>query len=498
MRKNRHASLEITPKEFKKLGINLVGRISQHLSSLRKNGVTTAPSPSKVRKLLGGGGLPRKGVAAQRLLRQTSELLFRNSLFNGHPRFWGYISGSPAPIGILGDFLASSVNPNVGAFILSPVATEMEAQTVRWIAEMIGYPKECGGLLVSGGNMANFVCFIAARKAKLDWNVRAEGLGKPDKRFRIYVSAETHTWIQKAADLFGFGTDAIRWIPVTNDLRMDTKALRKQIAEDRGTGEFPLMVIGTAGTVGTGAVDPLREIASICKENNLWFHVDGAYGALAAVVADAPDDLHALSLADSVAVDPHKWLYSPIEAGCALVRDPHMLTDAFSYHPPYYKFEGEEGEEPTNFYEMGPQNSRGFRALKVWLGLRHAGRAGYERMISDDIRLAKRLFEKVRTYPELEACTQGLSITTFRYAPTGLAKGSPETEEYLNKLNTKLLEQLQNGGEAFCSNTVVHGKFVLRVCIVNFRTTAEDVDALPNIVVRLGRKIHKSLRDQPT
>jgi glutamate/tyrosine decarboxylase-like PLP-dependent enzyme len=222
--------------------------------------------------------------------------------------------------------------------------------------------------------------------------------------------------------------------------------------------------------------------------------VDGAYGALAAVVPDAPDDLHALSLADSVAVDPHKWLYSPIEAGCALVRDPHLLTDAFSYHPPYYKFEGEEGEEPTNFYEMGPQNSRGFRALKVWLGLRHAGRAGYERMISDDIRLAKQLFDKIKTSPELEAGTQGLSITTFRYVPTGLAKGNPEVEEYLNKLNTKLLEQLQNGGEAFCSNTVVRGKFLLRVCIVNFRTTIKDIEALPGIVTRIGRTLDRRMR----
>ncbi|MGB2867036.1 MAG: aminotransferase class V-fold PLP-dependent enzyme [Bacteroidota bacterium] len=490
----RNSPLEIDPKEFKKLGYAIVDEIAEFLSSLPEKPVSPDKSPRQVRKALGTQGLPRKGTPPGKLLKETADLLFENSLFNGHPRFWGYISSSAAPIGALGDLLASSVNPNVGSFQLSPVATEIESQTIRWIAELIGYPSSCGGILVSGGNMANFVCFVAARKAMLRWNVREAGVAAPKRtRFRVYTSSETHTWIQKAADLFGLGTDSIRWIPTDKNLRMDPRALREQIRKDVSNGEQPLMVVGTAGSVGTGAIDPLPELAKICKEHKLWFHVDGAYGALAAVLPDHPRDLDGLSQADSVAVDPHKWLYAPMEAGCALVREPQMLLDAFSYHPPYYTFGGDGEELPTNYYERGPQNSRGFRALKVWLGLRQVGRDGYESMIAEDVRLARILYQNVRKYDELEALTNGLSITTFRFVPGDL-RGKEDAESYLNQLNTELLARLQASGEAFCSSTLIAGKFVLRVCIVNFRTTVDDVESFPSIVLRIGRQTDRILR----
>src|SRR5262249_4175180 len=239
-------------------------------------------------------------------------------------------------IGALGDLLAASVNANVGANILSPMATELEAQTIRWIAELIGYPTDCGGLLVSGGNMANMIGLLAARKAKLPWDVRTKGmLGGAGRQLRLYASEETHTWVQKAADLAGLGTDAIRWIPTDDHLRMDTTALRAVLAEDLERGDLPFLLVGTAGSVSTGAIDPLPELAEIGREYGLWFHVDGAYGGLAAMLPDASEDLKGLSLADSVAVDPHKWLYAPLEAGCALVRDRRAMQDAFNYHPVY-------------------------------------------------------------------------------------------------------------------------------------------------------------------
>jgi glutamate/tyrosine decarboxylase-like PLP-dependent enzyme len=253
-----------------------------------------------------------------------------------------------------------------------------------------------------------------------------------------------------------------------------------------------MMVVGTAGTVSTGAVDPLPEIARLCRERGIWFHVDGAYGALAARVPGAPEELAGLALADSVAVDPHKWLYAPLEAGCTLVRDPERLRAAFSYHPPYYHF----GQEATNFVDFGPQNSRGFRALKVWLALRHVGRAGYERMIGDDIALAERLDAAVRRHPELEPVSQSLSITTFRYVPAALrgGLGTEAVERRLNALNEALLERIQRSGEAFVSNAVIRGRYVLRACIVNFNTTAADVEALPEIVARLGHETEAALR----
>jgi glutamate/tyrosine decarboxylase-like PLP-dependent enzyme len=246
--------------------------------------------------------------------------------------------------------------------------------------------------------------------------------------------------------------------------------------------------------VSTGAVDPLDEIAALCRQRQVWFHVDGAYGGFAAAVPEAPPALRALGAADSVAIDPHKWLYAPLEAGCALVRDPERLRAAFAYHPPYYHFE----EQATNYVDYGPQNSRGFRALKVWLALRQVGAAGYRRMIADDIRLARAMAESVRAEPDLELATQDLSITTFRFVPADLRPraGTRRVDEYVDLLNRTLLDRIQRGGEAFVSNAVVGGRYLLRACIVNFHTRAADVEALVEIVMRVGRAVDAELRAQ--
>lgn len=497
----RFAPLEMSPDEFRHLGHQLIDRISELLAGLPEGLVTPGETPATVRAALGQAGLPRGGSSATSLLDNATSLLFDHSLFNGHPRFWGYVTSSPAPIGILADLLAAAVNQNVGAWSLAPMATEIEAQTVRWIAELLGYPTSCGGLLVSGGNMANFVGFLAARKARAGWDVRASGMAaNPGGPLRAYASVETHTWLQKAADLFGLGTDAVRWIPTDARLRMDTAALRAAIRADQAAGEQPFLVIGTAGSVSTGAIDPLPELAAICQEHGLWFHVDGAYGAFVAALPDAPPDLLGLREADSVAVDPHKWLYAPLEAGCALVRDPRALLDTFSYHPPYYRFDesNESDEPPINFHEYGPQNSRGFRALKVWLGLQQAGRKGYVNMITADIALAESLHRHVAAVPGLEPRTQDLSITTFRYVPPDLAPGGEVVENYLNRVNTELLARLQAGGEAYVSNAMIDGAFLLRACVVNFRTREADVAALPGIVVRIGAEVDADLRPSLT
>jgi glutamate/tyrosine decarboxylase-like PLP-dependent enzyme len=275
---------------------------------------------------------------------------------------------------------------------------------------------------------------------------------------------------------------------------MKADALREQIASDRSKGMLPLIVVGAAGTVSTGATDPLGEIGAICREENLWFHVDGAYGGFAAALPEATDDLKGLREADSVAVDPHKWLYAPLEAGCALVRDPRALLDAFSYHPAYYRFDEHAEEGITNFYEYGMQNSRGFRALKVWLALRQAGREGYETMIRDDCSIAAELFRSLGSYQDIEPLTCNLSITTFRYVPADLRKTDKEGEEYLNKLNTALLARIQSGGKAYPSNAVIGGKYAVRVCVVNFRTTVDDVLALPALVIATGKELDREMR----
>jgi glutamate/tyrosine decarboxylase-like PLP-dependent enzyme len=492
---DRESPLELAPEEFRRLGHALVDEIAGFLASLPKRPVTRAASPEELRALLPQGGLPEQGEPPDRLLAEAAQLLFDRSLLNGHPRFWGYITSSAAPIGALADLLAASVNPNVGGWALSPVATEIEAQTVAWIADLLGYPTSCGGLLVSGGNMANVVCLLAARKARLPGDVRAGGIAAAGGRpVRIYASTETHTWLQTAADLVGLGTDSIAWIPTDGDLRLDLDALRDRLREDEEAGALPLAVVGAAGTVSTGAVDPLAELAELARERGIWLHVDAAYGGFAVALPDASPDLRALREADSVAVDPHKWLYAPLEAGCALVRDRALLRDTFSFRPPYYRFGTEDEEGLLNYFEYGPQNSRGFRALKVWLGLRQAGRSGYARMIADDVGLAGGLFDLARADPELEAWTTSLSITTFRFRPADLAGRGAAADAYLDKLNTALLDRLQAGGEAFVSNAVVDGRFLLRACIVNFRTTRADLEALVAVVKRLGRELDAALR----
>lgn len=497
----RIAPLEMTPSEFRRAGRQSVERIADFLCTLPDHAVVPGESPRMVREALGTGSLPEEGADPRDLLNEAADLLFAHSTFNGHPRFWGVITSSAAPIGALGDLLAASVNPNLGGWIGGPMANEIEAQTIRWIAELIGYPTDCGGLFVSGGNMGNFVGLLAGRRTCATWDVRTAGLlAEGARRLRLYTSKETHTWIQKAADMFGLGTEAIRWIPVDTHLRMDTTALRHRIRADIASGDLPFLVVGTAGTVSTGAVDPLPEIAAICREYDLWFHVDGAYGGFAAALRNSdqstvPAALEGIAEAHSVAVDPHKWLYAPLEAGCVLVRNRQALRETFSYHPAYYHFARQE-EATLDYHEYGPQNSRGFRALKVWLALRQVGRAGYVEMLSDDILLARELYRSVSAHPELQAFTQNLSITTFRYVPPDLTPGSEETEAYLNQLNAELLSRLQRGGEAFLSNAVVRGTFLLRACIVNFRTSLEDIEALPVLVTRLGRQVDAALRPE--
>jgi len=490
---DRRAPFEMRPEEFRALGRELVDRIADFLATLPERRVAGTQDPAEIRARLGSSGLPERGGEPGALLEEATRLVFENSVFPGHPRFLAYVVGAGAPIGALADLLAGAVNQNVGAWHLAPMAAEIEAQTVRWIAELLGFPAGGGGLLTSGGNMANFVAFLAARRARAPWDTRTAGMGsRGEPALRLYATAETHTWIHKAVDLFGLGTDALRWVKTDPQLRMDTAELERLVREDRAAGFMPFLVVASGGTVSTGAVDPLPRIAEIARREGLWFHVDGAYGGFAAGVEGAPEDLKGLALADSVAVDPHKWLYAPLEAGCVLVRDPEILRATFEYRPPYYP--AERDGDLIDYHSHGPQNSRGFRALKVWLGLRLAGREGYRAMIAEDMALARRLHEAVSRHPELEAVTQGLSVTTFRYIPPEMASSAARDDAYLDRLNAALLERLQRGGEVYLSNAVVHGHFLLRTCIVNFRTSAGDVDAVPEIVAREGRALDREMR----
>ncbi len=491
----RKAPLDIDPDTFARMGHKLVDDVARILREMPDRPLTSGEDPEEVRAVLHADApLPEDGMDADTLLAETTDLLFRHSLFNGHPRFFGYITAAPGPIGMLGDLLAAAVNPNTGGWALSPMASEIEAQAVRWIAQLLGYPEPCDGIMVSGGNVANMLGFWAARAAKAGWDVRLTGLrGEGSAPLRAYAAKGTHTWLQKAADLSGLGTDGVRWIDTDAQQRMDVGKLRARIEADILAGDRPFVVVGTAGSVGTGAVDPLPELRRLCDELDLWLHVDGAYGGFAVAAPEAvPEDLLGLRLGDSVAVDPHKWLYAPLEAGCTLVRDPASLVGAFAYRPDYYNFQ----DEATNYFEHGIQNSRGFRALKVWLQLRQVGRKGYARMIAEDIELARRFHAIATAHPELDPVTQGLSITTYRYVPTDLCARTtePEVAAYLDELNQAVQNRMEKGGRAFVSNAVVRERYLLRMCIVNFRTRMEDVRDLADLTVELGRELDAGLR----
>ena len=485
----RDSPVEISNTDFKKIGYTLIDTIAHFLDTIKDKQVTTAESPNKIRTVLGDDNLPEEGTDVVKLFNKTSDLLFNHSLFNGHPKFFGYITASPTPIGALADLLATAINQNLGANILSPMATAIEVQTVKWLAELIGVSNEYGGLIVSGGNMANFTAFLAARTAKAPKTLKEEGFNSLPNQMVFYCSKATHTWIEKAAVLFGHGLKAIRWISVDVENKMNLSILSETIKSDLESGKKPFLVIANAGDVSTGVVDDLAAIAAICKANNLWFHIDGAYGIPAAVVPHYKTLFNGIREADSIALDPHKWLYAPLEAGCILVKNPQHLIDTFSVHPDYYNFDEKSNEPTVNFYDYGFQNSRGFNALKVWMALQQAGKQGFIKMIEEDIELATFLYEEAKKHPELEAITHNLSITTLRYVPLNFKQSETLDETYLNTLNEKLVNELQRGGEVFLSNAVVAGKYCLRACIVNFRTTQQDISETIQIIVREGRKI---------
>ena len=488
MTNSRNSPFEIDQTDFRTIGHQLVDSIADFLSKIGDVKITPGETPLQVQKLMGNPAFPIGSSSVVELFSHTSDLLLKHSLFNGHPKFFGYITGSPAPVGILSEMLAATINPNCGAQILSPVATEIEKQVIRWLAEFVGVSPGYGGILVSGGNMANLTAFLAGRTAMLGKQVKTDGL-RNGKQSVVYCSKTTHTWIEKAANLFGFGTNSIRWIQTDENNKMSGEALEQAINADFAEGLQPMMVIGTAGDVSTGVVDDLSQLSMISKKYKLWFHVDGAYGIPAAVLPELKEMFKGIEEADSIALDPHKWLYSPLEAGCTLVKNPAHLSDTYSSHPDYYNFNTSGEGSELNFYEYGFQNSRGFRALKVWMMLQHVGKQGYIESIREDVELARLMYELAEQHPELDAVTHNLSITTLRFVPIGYEVKDEDNAKFLNRLNETLLNRLQVGGKVFFSNALVKGEYCLRACIVNFRTSRKDIQETIEIVVREGRSL---------
>ncbi|HXF35899.1 MAG TPA: pyridoxal-dependent decarboxylase [Actinomycetota bacterium] len=439
--------------------------------------------------------VPDEPMPEEELLSYLREVAFRWSGYPGHPRFYAYISGSGTVPGAAADLLAAGINMNVGGWQLAPSATEIELHLTRWFGRAFGLPEGSGGILTSGGAMATFVALKVARDRAAGWDVRRQGVrGGPP--LVLYLSTETHVVSERAADMLGLGTAHVRAVPVDEGFRMRVDLLGERVRADREAGLRPFAVVGTAGTVATGAVDPLPELADLCRDEGLWFHVDAAYGGPAVLAPDLRPLLAGIERADSIAFDPHKWLYTPHSGGCVLVRDLEHLRASFEVDPTYTIQDKDLTGHGLDLGRLGPQFSRGFWALKVWVSLLAHGRSAYARRISHDAALARYLGARVEEHPRFELATPvNLSICCFRFVPEGLPEG-PGREGYLSLLNRRLMTELQADGRAYCSNAVLGDRFVLRACIVNHRTEAPDLDALLEAAEELGTALDASLRPE--
>jgi len=423
------------------------------------------------------------GVPLERLIEECQTIIDL-SRHNGHPRFFGYVASPSTPIGAYGDLIASSLNANITCWRSGPAGTEIEKIVVRWLGSLIGYDDEAKGLLTSGGSMANLIALLIASRRKSGPEAARKGLWNSGSPITVYASDEVHMSIAKAADILGFGRDHVRAVQTDEQQRIDVVDLRARIETDLKEGFRPFCVVASAGTVNTGVVDTLKEVAAVAREFDLWFHVDGAYGA-PGILDDGKKDLFkGLELADSVSLDPHKWLYVPVDAGCLLFRDETTAKAAFNTEDAdYIKVHGLSDDETFAYWDYGVELSRRFRALKVWLTLRYYGMRRIAETISEDIALAAYLGELVEEAEDFELLSPvELSICCFRYVPT-------HGDFDLDQLNATVLAAVQKGGRAYVSNATVKGRFALRACITNFRTTKSDIDETLKVIREAAQEV---------
>ncbi len=474
---------DLPPEELRRLGALAADAVASHRERLLER-----PVFGKV----GAGAalfdepVPEEGRPFEEVLAFVREHVLPYPMGNSHPRFYGFINATADPVGSVADYLAAALNSNCWGG--DHAAIHVEARVLAWIASLLGYPDSAEGILVSGGSMANFTALAAARRAMTPGNVREDGLAGPDRsRLTVYASDQVHSCVDKAVDLLGIGTNQLRKIPTDDRFRIRPDELERAVASDRAAGFTPAIVVGNAGTVNTGAIDPLAALADFCERESLWFHVDGAYGAMACIVPELKPLFSGMERADSIAADPHKWLYVPYEAGATLVRRPGRLSAAFRKFPEYLASDPESPfPGPAWFAERGVELSRGFKALKVWMGLKTHGRRAYAEQIANDVRLARFLSAEVDRRPDFERLAEPvLSIANFRYRPPGRALPGPE----LDRVNRKIINRLVGDGSFFLAPTVLNGSTALRVSITNFRTHEEDLLALLDEAARIGREL---------
>ncbi|MDP5172864.1 MAG: pyridoxal-dependent decarboxylase [Bacteroidia bacterium] len=431
------------------------------------------------------GPVPTQPSSAESVYEELQSTVLPYNMGNVHPRFWAWYMGNGTISGVMGDFWASVMNPNVGGG--NHAGIEVERQVLNWMKEIMGFPASASGLLVSGGSMANFSALTVARNVKAGYDIRQEGI-RPEIAGKMiaYASGEVHSCNQKALELLGLGANSLHKIRVNPDYTINLEALANQIQEDRAKGLLPFCVIGTSGTVNTGAIDDLPALADLCEAENLWFHVDGAIGAVAVLAPNAKASLAGIERADSIAMDLHKWLHMPFEAGCVLIKDASAHKNAFSLIPEYLAKNTRGVASGENWpSEYGLQLSRRFRALKIWMSLKEHGTEKFGRMIARNIEQAQYLGRLIAMEPTLELLAPiGLDIVCFRYNPGGMDLAA------LNALNKEIKLQLEEQAIAVPGYTTLADAYCIRIAIANHRSTTEDFDVFLEELLRLGKLLN--------
>src|SRR5437016_4973138 len=468
--------LDPSADEIRKWGNSVIQLMTDYLCSLRDRGVYCHMFSRRIRDRL-DATLPTEGTDFDGLLRVFRERIIPFSRQNAHPRMFGYVQSPGTPIAAFADLLASTLNANLTVWRSAPAPVELERLTIDWIRQILGFKPEAGGLFVSGGSMANLIGIAMARQMKDD----------SSGRVRIYASSETHFSVAKAARLLGIGRESVREVAVDERSRIRLDDLVAKITGDLKTGYIPFCVVANAGTVNTGAIDPLTDIRKIADRFQLWMHVDGSYGAFAVLAESARKLFAGMELADSIALDPHKWLYLPVDVGCVIYRNPELARAAFAHEAEYTRMFGEEADEAFVCWDYGPELSRRFRALKVWMLLKGVGLDALAEAIESNLACARYLESMVQASDDFEMVAPvELSIFCFRHVPVQLRNQSPKA---IDVFNERLLVALQRDGSSYLSNATLGGRFALRGCVLNYRTTLRDMEILLDDLRRVAKSL---------
>ena len=491
------SSLDPSAAEIRRWGNAAVAAIAGYLETIRDQRIYPQTTAQQIRDRI-GSSLSEDGVDFDRLLDIFNDVIVPGSRQNAHPRMFGYVQAPGTAIAAIADLLASGLNANLTAWRSAPAAVELERVTIDWIKQIMGIDRGAGGLFVSGGSMANLAAIAAARRAKATSDLTIKGAQSLSRPMRLYVSEETHHSVAKAAVLLGIGKENVRIVEVDERFTIRMDDLAEKIRQDLTAGFVPFCVVANAGTVGTGAFDPLAKVAEVARQFDLWMHVDASYGGFAALADPAKHLFAGLNQADSVALDPHKWLYLPVDCGCVLYRDPVTAHATFGYEAEYTRVLDQQADEAFAFWDYGPELSRRFRALKVWMLLKGVGLRSLGWAIGKDLACARYLESLVKASEDFEMLAPvELSIFCFRYLPAalkGIVKAEDEVErrridEELDRLNERLLIALQRDGSSYLSNVRLRGRFALRGCVMNYRTTKRDMEILLEDLRRVAKAL---------